>query len=297
VQEAFLRTIASPPPDLSRPLRPWLVRVTMNVARDQLRRRRRRGYHGPWLPGVVDDETAQQPTTDLDGEARYSRKESVTFAFLIALEALTPLQRAVLVLRDVFDFSGRETAEALGISDDNAKQLLSRARKALADYDARSIDWRRSVAPQPAFSPRSIDLSPARSAASELALQKLLFALATDDSATVLSLLRDDVVGITDGGPYRAAKVAIVGAKKLAATLSALTKHWPLDTFSATTAIVNSQPAIVLRAHEPQPGYAPLWVLRVDLDDDGLIAAVHSLGAPDKCSSLLRLTAKQSGAL
>ena len=271
VQEAFLRTLAKPPPDLTLPLRPWLVRVTMNIARDKLRRRRRRGYHGPWLPGVVDDDAvADVATADvLDAEARYSRKESVTFAFLIALEALTPVQRAVLLLRDVFEFSGRETAEALGISDDNAKQVLSRARKALQGYDARRID-----------------VSDEHAAKNDAVLQKLLFALATDDSAAVLAMLRDDVVGLTDGGPYRAAKVAIVGATRLAQMLKALTKHWPVGTFTATTATINARPAVVLRSLDPQPDYAPLWVLSIDLDDDGSISTLYSLGAPDKLTPL-----------
>jgi RNA polymerase sigma-70 factor (ECF subfamily) len=131
VQETFLRAIERPPPRTDMALRPWLVRVALNLARDLLRRRRRRReYTGPWLPSPIetgepgadaaDDRVLPAFEPSLPGlgstEGRYDLVESVTFAFLLALEALTPQQRAVLLLRDVFDYSVRETAEALAVS-------------------------------------------------------------------------------------------------------------------------------------------------------------------------------------
>src|SRR5690606_30294329 len=109
VQETFRRALETPPADLERDLRPWLVRVAINLGRDALRARKRRGYDGTWLPSPVETsvELAMQPKLP---DARYGELESVTFAFLVALEALTPTQRAVLLLRDVFDYSVRETA-------------------------------------------------------------------------------------------------------------------------------------------------------------------------------------------
>jgi RNA polymerase sigma-70 factor (ECF subfamily) len=256
------------------PCRPWLVTVTMNVARDQLRRRRRRGHPGPWLPGVVDDaalDDAALARGDVveSAEAKYGRRESVTFAFLVALEALTPLQRAVLVLREVFDFSGRETSQALGISEDNVKTVLSRATRALAKYDAAR------VVPD--------DARAARDAA---ALQKFMTALATDDVDAALALLRDDVVAVTDGGVYPAARVPLVGPQRVLAVLRGLARQWPPDTFEAEFVVVNALPALVLRALAPRAGYAPVWLVRVDTDDDGRITAVHSLGAPEKLAGL-----------
>src|SRR3954469_9653521 len=114
VQETFVRALEHPPAAL-RELRPWLTRVAMNLARDRLRRRRRESYVGPWLPSPVEtgDEgapPAYEPPESLGTEARYELLESVSFAFLLALEALGPRQRAVLLLRDVFDYSVRETA-------------------------------------------------------------------------------------------------------------------------------------------------------------------------------------------
>ena len=142
VQETFVRALERPPARQEDPWRPWLVRVAMNLARDLLRRRRRRAYVGPWLPSPIEtgDEAAMpavEPT--LSGgdttAGRYDVLESVSFAFLIALEALTPQQRAVLLLRDVFDYDVRETADALGISASSVKVTHHRARTRMAAYD------------------------------------------------------------------------------------------------------------------------------------------------------------------
>src|SRR5437868_10514213 len=110
VQDTFVRALEKPPTDMEAPLRPWLVKVALNLSRDQLRRRRRREYFGPWLPSPVSTEDdgplpIYEPTAPgISPVARYDLLESVTLAFLLALEVLTPAQRAVLLLRDVFDY-------------------------------------------------------------------------------------------------------------------------------------------------------------------------------------------------
>src|SRR5262247_4142195 len=141
VQDTFVRVLEKPPADMEAPLRPWLVKVAMNLSRDQLRRRRRREYVGPWLPSPVltdgdDQSQLDHPalTEDSPG-AHYDLVESVTLAFLLALEALTPAQRAVLLLRDVFDYSTSETAETLEMSETNVKVTLHRARQIMQAYN------------------------------------------------------------------------------------------------------------------------------------------------------------------
>jgi RNA polymerase sigma-70 factor (ECF subfamily) len=122
VQETFVKALENPPPRMDEPLRPWLVRVALNLSRDLLRMRKRRGYAGEWLPAPVPTENFEDPpsydppaSAEDSPSARYEMLESISFAFLLALEALTPTARAVLLLRDVFDYSTNETAEALGI--------------------------------------------------------------------------------------------------------------------------------------------------------------------------------------
>src|SRR5207248_2077949 len=96
---------------------------------------------------AIVEPPAHEPVLSDGGStiARYDLLESVSFAFLVALEALTPRQRAVLLLRDVFDYSVRETAGALGLSEANVKTTHHRARRAMRAYDASRVPPTRSV--------------------------------------------------------------------------------------------------------------------------------------------------------
>src|SRR5205814_5680985 len=140
------------------------------------RRRKRQSYLGPWLPSPVptDEESLpsyEPPAPSKDSPAaRYDLKESI--AFLVALEALTPSQRAVLLLRDVFDYSTSETAEALDITEVNAKVILLRARHKMKEYDK-----------DPAI------LTPERQEATRRALEQFLLYLSTRDAARLEQLL------------------------------------------------------------------------------------------------------------
>ena len=142
VQETFVKALEKPPRNTEDAWRPWLLRVAINLSRNQLRRRRQRGYEGAWLPSPVptdDVEVLVAQGSDCPPEdspsARYEMLESISVAFLLALEALTPSQRAVLLLRDVLDYSTKETAEALLITETGAKVILHRARRIMRDYD------------------------------------------------------------------------------------------------------------------------------------------------------------------
>src|SRR5262245_27041878 len=145
VQDTFVRALEKPPADMEAPLRPWLVKVALNLSRDQLRRRRRREYFGPWLPSpVMTEENSpldfnHPATQEISPVAHYDLTESVTLAFLLALEALTPAQRAVLLLRDVFDYSTDETAAALEMTESNVKVTLHRARRIMDAYDKHRV--------------------------------------------------------------------------------------------------------------------------------------------------------------
>ena len=154
-----MRALTRPPADRDRAWRPWLVRVAVNLGRDLLRRRRRRGgYEGQWLPSPLETEPPSHEPADETGNpaARYDMLESVSLAFLLALEALTPMQRAALLLRDVFDYSARETARALGISEANARTTHLRARRALAAYEATRRPITRRAAAERARGPAPV---------------------------------------------------------------------------------------------------------------------------------------------
>lgn len=269
VQETFTRLLERPPARADAPLLPWLVRVAANVARDELRRRQRRGYKGPWLPSPVPDERLAVAGFDAP-DARYALRESAALGFLVALEALTPTQRAVLVLRDVFDHSVRETAAALDLSEANVKTTLHRARQAMAGYEAR----RRP-------------LGPGLAEETERVLARFLAALAQGDVAAVLDLLADDVTSLADGGgEFAAALRPVVGREAVAALYVGLARKGADPDARVTLRRVNGLPALVLEQTPRSPRFAPRVVLQPDLDEAGRIRRLHSMMLPRKLTAL-----------
>lgn len=264
VQEAFLRLLERPPADRDAPLRPWLVRVAMNLCRDRLRQRRRRGWPGPWLPTPVDviDEGEPGP------EGRTSLSESATLAWLLAAEALRPTQRAVLLLRDVYGLSARDTAEALGMSEGNVKVTLHRARRALAAAHPRAAPW-------------SDDLR----GAAELALVRFFAALAAGDLAGLQAVLAEDVLALSDGGgEVTASKVPLRGRERVARVYLALAAR-AVEGYRGALRQVNGFPAVV--SEDPQGGQRV--VTAVELDAEGRIVRLLSILAPSKLGAVAGL--------
>jgi RNA polymerase sigma-70 factor (ECF subfamily) len=271
VQESFVRALQRPPADRDRPWRPWLVRVAVNLGRDLLRRRRRRGgYEGQWLPSPIESEPPSHEPADESGSpaARYDLLESVSFAFLLALEALTPTQRAILLLRDVFDYSAREAARALGLTEANARTTHLRARRALAAYDAR----RR---PLPA------EVQQKETAA----LRTFLACVSAGDVAGVEAMLAADARAMSDsGGEFHSNRVPVVGRSKVAALLVGVVKGVG-RLRRAELRLLNGHPA-VLAEREPKAGFGTRWVTQVEFDDRGLIRSVYTVLATRKLSAI-----------
>lgn len=273
VQETFARALEHRP-DESRPLRPWLTRVALNLARDQLRRRKRRGYDGPWLPTPLHDEELTEidlPDDAPSAEARYELHESATLAFLLALEALTPGQRAVLLLRDVLGWNVRETAEALELREGNVKTTLHRARAAMRDYDEERS---------------ALDEEGRRRA--EAALERFLEAVGSGDEEQLLALLRDDVRIVTDaGGVYSAARKVVTGAHDVAALLrGVLKKGPPIEALDVLR--VNGQGAVLTHQAPRRPRDAPRTLLTLDVGRDGLVRSVFTVSTPAKLARVSR---------
>ncbi|MEZ4229329.1 MAG: sigma-70 family RNA polymerase sigma factor [Polyangiaceae bacterium] len=271
VQETFARALEHPPPDPSTPWRPWLTRIAVNLARDALRRRKVRGYPGQWLPEPVELDGGMLDAVKAhdDAEQRYSTFESLSYAFLVALEELTPTQRAVLLLRDALDYSVRETAEALEISEPNVKTTLHRARATMANYDETRL-------------PVSTELS----ARVSRVLYEILGAMASGDVATFESLLATDIVAISDGGGQAfAAKKPVVGAQKIARMYAKLATA-ASEEGRLEVRELNGLPALVVEDPAVKPPAAHRSVLRIELNGQGKVSRIYSVLNPDKLRRL-----------
>ena len=274
VQETFVRAMKSPPARTDEPWRPWLVRVAINLSRDLLRRRKRQAYEGEWLPSPIETEPPAFDPPDESGNpaTRYDLLESVSYAFLLALEALTPTQRAALLLRDVFDYSVDETAQALAMSEANVKTTLHRARKTMQNYD----HTRRP-------------LTQTLQARVQQTLQKFLGYLRNHDVAGAEALLAENVRHVSDGGgEFHAAKVPIVGRAKVLlfnSRLLQIAQANALDVHSEWR-LLNGLPALVFQVPNIAPGFASRTVLLCQLDADGRIAQLHSVLASRKLKAV-----------
>jgi EmrB/QacA subfamily drug resistance transporter len=190
VQEAWLRWSAADHGSIANPPG-WLTTVTTRIALDRMRQvqRRREDYVGPWLPEPV--------STDRTPEERAELAESLTLGFLVMLDRLSPLERAVFLLADVFAEPYSVIAPAVGKSEVACRQIASRSRRKV-----------QAAAAEPG-GPRS------RPAPAEL-LAELLVALMNGDEARAVQLLDPDVVLVSDGGPDRhAARRPVVGAYRV----------------------------------------------------------------------------------
>lgn len=252
------------------------MRVAINLSRDLLRQRKRRGYVGPWLPSPVPTDLEESPASyepHLSSEdspaARYELKETISFAFLLALEALTPTQRAVLLLRDVFDYSTSETAEALGVSEANVKVTLLRSRRKMKDYDKNRA----------AFTPSRIE-------ATRRALEQFLLYLGERDVAGLERLLAEDVISVSDGGGEVAAALhPIIGRDRVSRLVLGLAaKLGSLPQIAIR--FLNEVPALVIELPDAPPGIAMRSVLFCELNNQGRIKRLDTIAAPSKLSAL-----------
>lgn len=276
VQETFVRALERPPARTGEPVRPWLARVALNLGRDALRRRKRLAYDGPWLPSPIEAEP-EPPSFEIPGkdgtEGRYDLLESASFAFLIALEALTPQQRAVLLLRDVFDYSVQETAAALDLSEASVKTTHHRARRALEPYE------RDRCRPSPELVERS-----------GAALVRFLQTLATQDVAAIEALLSEGVRVINDAnGEFKAARRIVVGPNRVARFYVGLLRIDGPGALRHELRLINGLPAVVIERRSTVEKLAPRFVMRCEIDASGLITAIHSVLASHKLTAVKAL--------
>lgn len=250
LQETWLRWVAV---DLGQVLDPraYLVRVTTRQALNRLRtlQRRRESYVGAWLPEPVL--TAPDVADDV------VLAESVSMALMLVLETLAPTERAVFVLREVFDVGYDEIARAVDKSPAAVRQIAHRARQ--------HVDARR---------PRAL----ASTEQTRAALTSFQRAVATGDVQGLLDVLAPDVVLVSDGGGLRQAALRpILGADKVVRYLAGTLAKNPLPV-TAAPAVVNGSPALVVRLDGELDGVIAVRV------EDGLVRGLYYVRNPEKLS-------------
>jgi RNA polymerase sigma-70 factor (ECF subfamily) len=248
--------------------------VATNLGIDALRRRRRRSYAGPWLPSPVEEEPedgATQVAWDLpDPEARYSLSESATYAFLVALEALSPRQRAVLLLRDVLGHSALEAGEVIGASEGGVRVLHMRARRALEGYDLHRC------VPTPELRERH-----------RAVLQRFVDCLQAGDARGIEEILGASVETVTDAaGEYTALATPLAGRERVARLYLMAARMRAEGGVRTEIRTVNGLPAALVTVLQPVRRQAPRTLLRCELDAEGRIRLVQAILAPAKLASL-----------
>jgi RNA polymerase sigma-70 factor (TIGR02957 family) len=259
VQEALLRvhTAIDGGEEISSP-RAYVATIVTRLAIDELRsaRARRETYVGEWLPEPVADAPAEDPAQHAE------LADSLSLAFLVVLESLTPEQRASFLLHDVFDYDYEKVAEIVGTSQDNVRQLASRARRQVHDGTPRfetSAEQRDQLA------------------------SSFFTAAEQGDFESLEALLAEDVELHGDGGGLAPAiKRPVFGRAKVAQML----RNWfslldRIEGLGLRRVVVNGQPG----AEYLDPEGKVIGVLALDIAD-GQILAMRSIVNPEKLGHL-----------
>jgi RNA polymerase sigma-70 factor (ECF subfamily) len=226
VQEAWLRWQRADRASIDHPAA-WLTTVASRIGLDRLRARQRdrADYVGPWLP-----EPIVVPLDDADPVHHAELSDSLTTAFLVLLEELTPTERLILLLADVFDQPFAEIGTIVGRSADACRQVASRARRKVRQSDR-------------AGRGRAATCDPGALAAAGA----FVLAARTGDQRALMELLAPDVVLVSDGGAdHHAARRPVVGAERVCRLVVNLARRLPPGV-TAQPCWVNGAPGFVVR--------------------------------------------------
>jgi RNA polymerase sigma-70 factor (ECF subfamily) len=270
LQETWLawsgRSRRSPLEEIDNP-RAYLVRIAVNQAlsRQAVISRRRESYVGPWLPEPLVTDAPQQPdrAQAADPAEPALRGESVSMALLVVLETLTPLERAVFVLHEVFGYAHTEIAEILGRSASAVRQLAHRARE---HVQARRPRYQADPRVQQAVTERFIE------------------AALGGDLAALMSLLAPDVTMWSDGGgKTRSALRPVRGRENVARMIHGYgARRLATPALDIRYRHVNGDPSAVVFS-----GHSPYAVMVMDLSpDNDRVTDIFLVTNPDKLSGV-----------
>ena len=259
VQEAYLRWQGVSGEEIRSP-KSYLSVIVTRLSIDRLRREkaRREEYVGPWLPEPL----ATEAGSDIADAAVLD--ETLSMAFLVLLESLTPVERAVFLLREIFDYGYAEIASLVGKSEANCRQIAQRARKSIA-------------ARRPRF-----ESSPEQE---ERLMGSFLEACRSGDMEGLVSLLSEDVTLWSDGGgKTRAALRPIHGADKVARFLSGILRKAPPG-LVVRRAPINGRPGLIGYFEDGRPQSVATFDVA-----EGTIRAIRLVVNPEKLRNVPRMS-------
>ena len=256
-QDAFLRWRATPREQVETP-RAYLLKTAARLSLDHLKsaRVRRERYVGPWLPEpVVEDAEAPQ-------QAALARAQDVSVAMLLTLQRLSPAERAVFILHDLFDTPFPEIAALLRRTEPACRKLASRARNHLEQQEPRF----------------AVDDAEATRIAT--AFQR---ATAAGDLATLRGLLAENAIFHSDGGGIRPAALRVVtGLEKCLRLIAGIARKRPAPPQLLHAGRINGLPGYVTLEHDGLPQTTALEV------EDGRITAIYVMRNPEKLEAIRR---------
>lgn len=252
LQETWLRWVKVDPAQV-RDHRAFLVRITTRLSLDRLRhlKRRKEVYVGPWLPEPM--RTAPDVADDVE------LAESVSMAIMLVLETLTPTERAVFVLREVFGVEYVEIATIVDKSTAAVRQIAHRA--------GRHVEARR---PRAAVSPRE----------ARAAVNSFQHAVETGDFESLLDILAPDVVMVADGGGVKQAALRpVIGAENVVRMIAGGLRKTSIR-LTAEPIEINGGPALLLRVDNELDGVLAMCV------EDSRVTGLYYVRNPEKLSRL-----------
>ena len=256
VQNAYLRYLPMPAGSIASP-KAFLSTVVTRLCLNHLQsvRVQRESYLGPWLPEpLLTEDDAGSPGSQAE------MLESISMAFLVLLERLTPVERAVFLLREVFDYPYPEIAAIVGKEEVSCRQIFSRAKKFIASQ-------------RPRFTPSSEH--------HEQLLQQFMEAVEEGDLDGLTELLASDVTLWTDGGgKVRGAATRSLHGQEPVARFVIASQRFIEAAFTAEITQVNGEPAIVLRVN----GH-PFSVVSITIAQQHIVD-IRVIGNPEKLKHL-----------
>jgi len=260
VQEAFVRWLEAPEAEVRAP-RAYLATIVSRLAINQLQsaRSKRETYVGQWLPEPLVTDHAPDPSEPIE------LAESLSMAFLLMLERLSPTERAVLLLHDVFDFDYSEVAQIVDKSEANCRQLLARAKKHIGEPHAR------------------FEVDPTQA---DRLLGRFTEAARAGDIDGLLGVLAEDITLWADGGGKvpGAALRPIHGADSVARFVAQRSRGGADRGGHVRLTRINGQPGFIVYVNG-QPQAALILGVR-----EGRIHDIYAIANPDKLRALSPLS-------